>query len=139
MFRISEFLLEPTKELNSFHRNVVHLYSSFEFRIQVVLTFFLHWITGPKFVETMSASHASSPPVLSPASVPVVESPEELSQSHAVTPACRSDSVPCSGQKVHCVLPCIGVCGYVCPREGLMCMGCRYVGNVGIITVRRTE
>ena len=40
MFRISEFLLEPTRELNSFHRNIIHLYSSFEFGIQVVLTFF---------------------------------------------------------------------------------------------------
>ena len=39
-FRISEFLLEPTREFNSFHRNVVHLYSSVEFEIQVVLTFF---------------------------------------------------------------------------------------------------
>ena len=38
-FRFLEFLLEPTRELNSFHRNVVHLYSSFEFEIQVELTF----------------------------------------------------------------------------------------------------
>ena len=133
------FLLLLFHTPTSFHRNVVHLYSSFEFGIQVVLTFFLHWITGPEFVETVSASHASPPPVLSPASVPVVESPEALSQSHAVTPAYRSDSMPCSGQKVRCILPCIGVCGYVCPSKGLMCMGCRYVENVGIIAVRCTK
>ena len=105
----------------------------------MVLTFFLHWTTGSEFVKTVFASHASPPPVLSPASVPVVESPEALSQSHAVTAACRSDSVPSSGQKVHCVLPCYGVCGYVCPRGGLICMACRYVGNVGVIAGRRTE
>ena len=55
----------------------------------------------------------------------------------AVTLACHSDSVPFSGQKVYCVLPCYGVCGYVCPREGLLCKGCKYVENVEVIAVRR--
>ena len=60
LFRISEFLLEPTRELNSFHRNVVHLYSSFEFEIQVVLIFF--------YIESQARNSLTlcSPPMLLP-------------------------------------------------------------------------
>ena len=68
-----------------------------------------------------------------------VQSLEALSQSRALTPVCRSDSVPSSEQKVHCVLLCNGICSYVYALEGLLCMGCRYVGNVGVIAVRRTK
>ena len=67
----------------------------------------------------MSASHASSHRELSPAYVPIIESPEALSQSHAVTVACRSDSVLSSGQKVRCVLPCSGSAAMYVHGEGL--------------------
>ena len=93
----------------------------------------------PEFVDTVSTSHTSPPWELSPVSVPVIQSLEALSQLRAITAAFHSDSVPSSGQKVRCVLPCYGVCGYVCPRERLVCMTCSYVGIVGVSTVRRTE
>ena len=67
----------------------------------------------------MSASHASPPRELSPTYVSVVESPEALSQSHAVTATCRSDLVPSSGQKVRCVLPCYGSAAMYVHGEGL--------------------
>ena len=82
----------------------------------------------------MSASHASPPQELSPAYVPVVESPEALSQSHAVTAACRSDSVPSSGQKVRCVLPCSGSAAMYVHEEGLSVW---HVGMWGMSGYRR--
>ena len=72
-----------------------------------------------QFVDTMSASHASPPRELSPAYVPVVESPEALSQSHTVTAACRSDLVSSSGQKVSCDLPYYGFAAMYVHGKGL--------------------
>ena len=139
-FCFSKFLLEPTRELNSFHRNIVHLYSSFEFEIQVVLTFF--------YIESQARNSLTLCPLpmllsfryyQTLASVPIVVSLETLSESPALTPTCRSDSVPSSEQKVRCVLPCYRLFGYVCPRAGLLRMACSYVGIVGVIAVKRTE
>ena len=82
----------------------------------------------------MSAFHASPPRELSLAYVPVVESPEALSQSHAVTAACRSDSVPSSGQKVHCVLLCYGSAAMYVHGEGLSVW---HVGMWGMLGLSR--
>ena len=75
---------------------------------------------------TVSASHASPPRELSPSSVPIIQSPEALSQSRAVNPACRSDLVPSSGQKVRCVLPCYGSAAMYVHARGL------FVWHVGM-------
>ena len=85
-------------------------------------------------MDTVSASHASPPRELSLAYVPVVESPEALSQSYAVTAICRSDSVSSSGQKVRCVLPCYGSAAMYVHGEGLSVW---HVGMWGMLGLSR--